>query len=75
VSRWEFKNSLSWKRDHWKRHDGRDFAVKEEGRRKKEEEERGKRGKDSNQGALATRNPMSQCELPGELAARSEERT
>jgi hypothetical protein len=56
VSRWEFKNSLSWKRDLWKRHGWRDFLVKEEGR-KKEEEERGKRGKESSQGALATRNP------------------
>ena len=57
VSRWEFKNSLSWKRDLWKRHGWRDFLVKEEGR-KKEEEERGKSGKESSQGALATRNPM-----------------
>jgi hypothetical protein len=35
----------------------RDSSVKEEGR-KKEEEKRGKRGKESNQGFLATRNPM-----------------
>ena len=33
-----------------------DSSVKEEGR-KKEEEERGKRGKESNQGFLATRKP------------------
>ena len=64
VSRWEFKNSLSWKRDLWKRHGWRDFLVKEEGR-KKEEEERGKSGKESSQGALATRNPMSLGELKG----------
>jgi hypothetical protein len=57
VSRWEFKNSLSWKRDVWERHGWRDFLVRDE--RKKEEEERGKRGKESNQGALATRNPMT----------------
>ena len=56
VSRWEFKNSLTWKRDLWKRHDERDSSVKEEGR-KKEEEERGKIGKESSQGALATRKP------------------
>jgi hypothetical protein len=37
-----------------------------EGRRKKEEEERGKRGKESNQGALATRNPKLPNALSGE---------
>ena len=46
-----------------------------EGRRKKEEEERGKRGKDSNQGVLATRNPMELLVPPGELPPRYEERT
>ena len=65
VSRWEFKNSLSWKRDLWKRHGWRDFLVKEEGR-KKEEEERVKNGKESSQGALATRNPKSPPVATGE---------
>jgi hypothetical protein len=37
VSRWEFKNSLSWKRDVWERHGGRDFLVKGEGRKRKRE--------------------------------------
>ena len=74
MSRWEFKNSLSWKRDLWKRHGWRDFLVKEEGR-KKEEEERGKRGKESNQGALATRNPMLLLVRSGEKKKRDEERT
>ena len=41
-----------------------DSSVKEEGR-KKEEEERGKRGKESNQGALATRNPTLPYVLSG----------
>ena len=74
VSRWEFKNSLSWKRDLWKRHGWRDFLVKEEGR-KKEEEERGKSGKESSQGALATRKPKASLVLSGVVRLRDEERT
>jgi hypothetical protein len=74
VSRWEFKNSLSWKWDVWERHGGRDFLVKGEGR-KREEEERGKSGKESSQGALATRKPKPLSVLPGELRPRYEERT
>ena len=74
VSRWEFKNSLSWKRDVWERHGWRDFLVKEEGR-KKEEEERGKSGKESSQGALATRKPMLLDVVTGVSLTRYEERT
>ncbi len=74
VSRWEFKNSLSWKWDVWERHGGRDFVVKGEGR-KKEEEERGKRGKESNQGVLAARNPTLPYVASGVMLPRYEERT
>ena len=42
VSRWEFKNSLSWKRDVWERHGWRDFLVKGEGRKRKRKEWKGK---------------------------------
>ena len=60
----------------WKRHGERDSSVKEEGRGKgkEEREERGKRGKESNQGALATRNPMVSFVSSGELPRRTEER-
>ena len=51
----------------WKRHGERDSSVTEE--------ERGKRGQESNHGVLATRKPMRLIEPSGVLLWRDEERT
>jgi hypothetical protein len=48
--------------------------ISEEKERKRVKE-RGKRVKETQRGALATRNPMLRFEPPGEPLSRSEERT